>query len=243
MGKSKGKHPKIKRIEVKAPETRAFLDRVKDRALVEEDYELIEGMVATLQCLSQAVEDNAASIKRLLGYLFGAPTETAKNIFPADGLQKTEPSKDSDKPKEPRKGHGRLGIDSYAGARLVKLAHPSLTAGDSCPECPKGKVYELALPSTVVKIVGGAPLQATVYELSRLRCNLCGKVFTTPAPVEVNQGKYDDSAAAMIAVLKYGCGMPFYRLEKLQERLGKPGSASTQGENLAEAMKSAKPAF
>lgn len=164
MGKAKLKRPEVKRIEVKAPETQAFLNRVKDRALVEEDYEIIEGMVATLQCLSQAVEDNATSIKRLLGYLFGAPTETAKKIFPEGDSKKADPSKESDKPKEPRKGHGRLGADSYKGGRLVKLTHPTLTSGDPCPECLKGKVYELALPSTVVKIVGGSPLQATVYE-------------------------------------------------------------------------------
>ena len=82
MGKAKRKHPRVKRIELKAPETRAFLNRVKDRALVEEDYELIEGTVTTLQCLSQAVEDKAASIKRLMHYIFGAPTETAKKVFP-----------------------------------------------------------------------------------------------------------------------------------------------------------------
>jgi transposase len=243
MGKAKRKHPQVKRIELKDPETQAFLHRVKERALVEPDYELIEGMVATLKFLSQAVEDNAASIKRLLGYLFGAPTETAKKIFPEEDSKKADPSKDSDKPKAPRKGHGRLGADSYTGGRLVKLAHPTLTSGDPCPECPKGKVYELALPSTVVKIVGVAPLQATVYELSRLRCNLCGQIFTTPAPVEANQGKYDDSAPAMIAVLKYGCGMPFYRLEKLQESLGMPVPASTQWEILDEAVKSVEPAF
>jgi transposase len=117
----------------------------------------------------------------------------------------------------------------------VKLPHPRLASGAPCPLCPKGKVYELALPSMVVRIVGGAPLQATVYELTRLRCNLCGQVFTAPAPEEVNQGKYDDSAAAMIAVLKYGCGMPFYRLEKLQANLGIPVPASTQWEILDEA--------
>lgn len=65
----------------------------------------------------------------------------------------------------------------------------------------------------------------------------------TPAPVEANQGKFDDSAAAMIAVLKYGCGMPFYRLEKLQESLGMPVPASTQWEILAEAVKSAESVF
>jgi hypothetical protein len=45
----------------------------------------------------------------------------------------------------------------------------------------------------------------------------------------------------MIAILKYGCGMPFYRLEKLQESLGMPVPASTQWEILDEAAKAVEP--
>ena len=36
----------------------------------------------------------------------------------------------------------------------------------------------LANPIQRVRIVGQSPLAATVYELDRLRCNLCGEVFT-----------------------------------------------------------------
>jgi hypothetical protein len=244
MGKGKHKHPKVKRVEIKAPETQAFLKRVKDRALVDEDYGLIESMMETLQCLSQAVEDSAVSLKRLVRYLFGAPTETAKNIFPGDDSKNPDPPR-PDKPtgeeKPRRKGHGRNGASSYTGGSHVTVSHPSLTPGDHCPACPKGKVYELALPSTVVRIVGGAPLHSTVYELSRLRCNLCGELFTAPAPEEATREKYDESAAAMIAILKYGCGMPFHRLEKLQDSLGMPVPASTQWEILDAATKLVEP--
>jgi hypothetical protein len=38
----------------------------------------------------------------------------------------------------------------------------------------------------------------------------------------VGEDKYDESAAAMIAQLKYGTGMPFYRLEDLEQNLGIP---------------------
>lgn len=38
------------------------------------------------------------------------------------------------------------------------------------------------------------------------------------------------NAAAMIAQLKYGTGMPFYRLENLEQNLGIPLPASTQWE-------------
>ena len=42
--------------------------------------------------------------------------------------------------------------------------------------------------------------------------------------------KYDETAAAMIAQLKYGSGIPFNRLERLEEQLGIPLPAATQWE-------------
>jgi hypothetical protein len=61
-----------------------------------------------------------------------------------------------------------------------------------------------------------------------LRCNLCGQIFTAPLPEAAGETKYDETANAIIPLLKYGSGMPFYRLEKLQQDLGIPLSASTQ---------------
>jgi hypothetical protein len=62
----------------------------------------------------------------------------------------------------------------------------------------------------------------------KLRCNLCGKVYTAQAPVGGGVRVYDETAAAMIGVLRYGTGLPFYRLEQLQRNLGIPLPASTQ---------------
>ena len=80
----------------------------------------------------------------------------------------------------------------------------------------------------VVRFVGMAPLAAKIYELEKLRCNLCGVVLTADAPGNVGSAKYDETAGSMIANLKYGSGVPFYRIEKLQESLGLPLPASTQ---------------
>lgn len=55
----------------------AFLKRVRDR-VADEDYEVIESMTETLKRLSQALEEKSTSLKRLLHYILGAPTETAK---------------------------------------------------------------------------------------------------------------------------------------------------------------------
>ena len=92
-------------------------------------------------------------------------------------------------------------------------------------------------------MVGQAPIAATVYELERLRCNLCGEIFEAEAPASVGEKKYDETAAAMIALLKYGSGVPFYRLEGLEASLGIPLPASTQWEIVEEIAGVIRPAF
>ena len=56
--------------------------------------------------------------------------------------------------------------------------------------------------------------------------------------------KYDATATAMIAQLKYGTGVPFTRLERMQGQMGIPLPAATQWELLEQGSGSiAKPAF
>src|SRR5712692_6092865 len=130
---------------------------------------------------------------------------------------------------------GRTPASAYAGATKVTVPHPNLKPGDACPECPKGKVYAQKEPRPLVRIVGQAPLTATVYELEQLRCNACGQLFTAPEPEGVGPEKYDETAMAMIVELKYGSGVPFNRIENLEKRLGVPLPAATQWEIVAEA--------
>jgi hypothetical protein len=103
-------------------------------------------------------------------------------------------------------------------------------------------VYTQKEPKVLVRIVGQAPLTATIYSLERLRCGACGQVFTAEEPEDVGPEKYDETAAAMIAQLKYGSGIPFYRLERLEDQLGIPLPASTQWEIVEEAAEVIKPA-
>ena len=92
-----------------------------------------------------------------------------------------------------------------------------------------------------MRIVGQAPLAATIYELQRLRCNACGQVFTAQEPKGAGPEKYDETAAAMIAQLKYGSGVPFNRLERMEELMGIPLPAATQWEVVADAAELIKP--
>ncbi len=149
--------------------------------------------------------------------------------------------KDLQAESEPAAGHGRNGAAAYRGAKKVPIPHAKLSHGDRCPECTRGNVYAQKEPKALVRIAGQAPLAATVYELERLRCNACGQVFTAEEPEGVGPEKYDETASAMIAQLKYGSGIPFYRLESLEGQLGIPLPAATQWEIVEEAAEAIKP--
>ncbi len=144
------------------------------------------------------------------------------------------------KPPSPP-GHGRNGAEAFGGARKIDIAHQALKHGDRCPDCEQGNVYGQREPKALVRIVGQAPLAATVYSLERLRCGACGQVFTAQEPEGVGPDKYDETAAAMIAQLKYGSGVPFYRLEQLEGQLGIPLPAATQWEIVEEAAELLQP--
>ena len=149
---------------------------------------------------------------------------------------------ENDKDKK-RKGHGRRSASSYTGAAKTTIAHKTLSHGDPCPECLKGKLYRMAEPAVLVRVTGMAPLSAEVIERERLRCNLCGAVFTAQMPLGVSEEKYDETVSSMIGLLKYGCGFPFNRLERLEGYLGIPLPASTQWELVEKASQAYEPAY
>jgi len=213
-----------KRIDLTTEQLDALLKRVEAGSLQDGDYEIIKGMAETLSFLSQALDNKNTSIKRLLKMIFGHSTEKTAKV-----LQKNKVG-GKKKKKKKRKGHGKNGAAAYHGAEKIKVAHESLKPKDPCPDCPKGKLYELANPGIIVRVTGNAPLSATVYELQKLRCNLCQKIFTATVPDDIGDEKYDAASGAMIALLKYGSGLPFNRLDQLQATLDVPLPSSTQWE-------------
>ena len=210
---------KRKRVDVNLEELDRVLDHAREAPLSEPDYDKLKEALHALAGMLPAARSTE---------------KTSAVLPPTDPL--TQQS------KEKPKGHGRNSASAYTGAKKVAVPHPTLHSGDHCPGCEKGKVYPQKEPRTLVRIVGQAPLAATSYELDRLRCNLCGEVFTAPEPEGVGPEKYDETTAAMIALLKYGSGMPFYRLEKLEHLLGIPLPASTQWEIAEEAAEVIKAA-
>jgi transposase len=198
------------------------------------------GAIHMLGYVTELLKQKEMTLARLRELLCPATTEKTEKVLQQAGLQ-AQPEKSSaagcppgpaprgSKRRAP--GHGRNGAAAYSGARKVPVAHASLKPGDACPDGCGGKVYPQP-PSVLVRIKGQPPLGATIYELGSLRCNLCGNVYTAAAPPEAGEKKYDETAVSMMAVLRYGTGVPWNRSEGLQANLGIPLPAATQCEIL-----------
>jgi hypothetical protein len=89
-------------------------------------------------------------------------------------------------------------------------------------------LYELKEPGRVLRIVGQPVLAAVCWDCQRLRCSACGEVYTAPAPKEAQGPKFDETAVSMLALCRYGVGLPHNRLERLQDNLQTPIPTSTQ---------------
>jgi len=211
------KKPPRGRIDVNVEELDRIIDGAKSAPLSESDSEKLK---TALHALAERL-------------LTRSKTEKTSSVF--DDSNSAAPEEDGRK-TDPPAGHGRN------GAEKVEIAHAKLTHGDRCPDCARGNVYTQKEPKALVRIVGQAPLAATVYELERLRCNACGQVFTAEEPEDIGPEKYDETAAAMVAQLKYGSGVPFHRLERMQELLGIPLPATTQWELVEETAALIQPA-
>ena len=200
-----------RRIDVNLEELDRVLDGARQAPLSEADHDKLKDTLHALAAMlvrPRNTEKTSEVLEKPEDAGTGAGTQADDNTPPP--------------------GHGRNGAEAFGGARKLDIKHQKLTHGDRCPECGKGNVYEQKEPKVLVRIVGQAPLAATVYELERLRCGACGQVFTAQEPEGVGPDKYDETAAAMIAQLKYGAGTPFYRLEQLEGQLGIPLPAATQ---------------
>ena len=253
-------------IDVDHKRLREIADRAKKQRLDPEEAELIGRVFDAYEYVAGLIQEKNMSIGRLQKMLFGSKTEktgqvtgeaagasaatdsaaqnageSGTNAADSDNAKSDEEGGERDG-KPPPPGHGRHGADAYRGAERIEVPHASLEPGAACPECGTGTVYEKP-PSVVVRITGRAPLGATRYELQKLRCGLCGKVFTAELPKAAGTRKYGARSAAMIGLLKYGSGLPFNRLAGLQGNLTIPLPASTQWDIVSSSAAGLSPVY
>jgi len=242
---------KAKAVDIDISKLNGMIER---SALREVERDELKLALETLLYITHELEKKRVSVSKLKKMLFGDTTEKTSTILDkmrsalagsddtgkTDGTGKTGAE---NKPEKKPKGHGRNGAAVYRGADTVKVPHESLQSKDLCPECGKGTVYGSLQPERLVRLRGHAPIAGTVYELEKLRCNLCGKIFTAEAPRGVGTDKYDATSGSIMVLLKYGTGMPFHRLERLQKSVGIPLPSSTQWDIVAGVSTNVQPAL
>ena len=230
-------------LEVTPEELEALLETVRE-ALGEAGYQKLKAAIRTLSYVTELLETREATLASLRRLLCHTRSEKTEAVLEQAGIPRSPtPREPSTEVGSKKPGHGRKGAKAYPGAQRIEVPHATLYRGDRCPGCQRGKVYPLSEPGLLVRLRGQAPIAATVYELEKLRCNLCGEVFTAEAPAGVGEKKYDPTTASMIALLRYGSGFPWNRLADLEESLGVPLPVATQCEIGAEAAATLQPAM
>ena len=258
----------MKRPELVTP-TQAELDEIlalAKPALPQQQYQRLEAVLRTFAYVMQALQNAKTSLKRFQRMLFGAHTESSANVLGdlcADGHVVVRADTDASSsaanttaatdttstqscangpPPKPRRGHGRNGVQAYSGAAVVEVMLAEPAAGQVCPECEIGRVYA-SPPRTIVKMTGQPPIVGTVYKLQQLRCRACDALFTAPMPEGVSVGpKHDERCVCMLILLRYGYGMPSYRLQALQASLNIPMPDATQWDLMKAALPAPKAA-
>jgi hypothetical protein len=195
----------VETVEIDFATCQELIDRLSESAMTEQDQFLIKRII---------------TVSRLREIAFGQK--------PRKSYGHKLPKPKGSNSNTPPKNKGRNPATAYTGAVKKVINHPDLKPGNNCPEplC-KGRVYPFK-PSDKIRISGGAIADATWYQLERLRCNLCGKLFTANLPDNVSNAKYNNEFIANLAIHRYLLGTPFYRIEQLQRYVGIPLSDSTQ---------------
>lgn len=235
-------------LDLKVEELHACMARV-ERVVEPADFAILQALLAAYLFVREALSATKVSVARLKRLFFGPRSEKSRDVLPKDpdegggNAGKPPGTQDDDKKAKPkRKGHGKNGAKAYPRAQRVPVRHPKFYRGCPCPDkhCT-GKVYLLKKRGQVLRIIGQAPLKATVYEPERWRCNLCEKVTWAHLPADAGDAKYHATAVAMIAILHFANGFPFHRLERFQASLGTPLPASVQYGLLREAYEKLLP--
>jgi transposase len=236
------------RLEFTPEQIDALIERLNGHCLEEGDYSLLAEIIKAMTWLNFALQEKKLSIHRLRA-IFGIKTETAQRLLKLAGQETEsndidssttdEPASDQEGKKKNKGGHGHLPATEYTNATIITVAHGVLKKGSLCPSCGKGKLFNLS-PGSVIHIKGQPWLKVEIYKPERLRCPVCGSIFTATLPSEIiTESRADETAKAIVSLLKYRGGVPFYRQGQIQEMLGAPLSPSeiwAMTEDVADAM-------
>ena len=231
-------------VQLSREEGEALIARIERNALSAEDRQLLVKVLTFYFWLLFALREAKLSLKRLKALVFGEKPKKPKP--PSSGGAAGGGNQDEREPPTnasqdgssavasptPEKkalppGHGRHGADVYRAVQVVECRPEDLAVGERCPACGRGRLYRV-LPGVEMRLDGNALLSAVRYELEKLRCSACGQLFTASVPAAAGTEKYTTRARAVLALARYYLGLPWYRLEGFQARVGVPVADATQ---------------
>ncbi len=233
-------------VELTEEELDSLFTRIDSSTLSEEDKKLVKGAVRSNIWLRNVLEAGKLTLYKLKRLIFGFRSEKRKKPEESQEEAKEEECEEGTLPSSPfipidenvpsnqtgedeikPKGHGRIGADAYPDAEKVVISHPTLKAGDPCPEECGGSLYNIP-PGIFIRVKGQNIVRVVKYQAEKLRCALCGMIFRTDLPEDGGQDKYDARFKSILAVQKYFGGMPFFRQEHIQRMQSIPLPDSTQ---------------
>lgn len=139
--------------------TQAELDEIlalAKAAFPQPQYELLERVLATFAYVMLALQHAKMTLKRFRHILFGKQSESRAAVCKelaccagdehehadvAIAQSSGQPAVDE---RKTSKGHGRNGAAAYPSVTVVVCSHPSVQAGQRCPECGVGKLTDRA---------------------------------------------------------------------------------------------------
>jgi len=227
------------------------------------DRDLQERLLQLLIFIIREIQNENGSIKRLRRLIWGKQAEkqfqsrahkaiegdkARDDSAPRDDSTSNRESEQRESHQQERRqsapGHGRLGADQYEASTTVECKHHELHPGDRCPHAGcRGRIYDTRDPQILIRLEGRPVIGATRFEQQVLRCSACQARFAARLPEGVPPEKYDASADVSIALMKYGLGMPWHRLRRLQELMGVPLPESTQFERCEQLADRALPVY
>lgn len=224
--------------EVSADDTRLLLEILKGYLYIQERLARKDITMRKLRRLL-GIESSSEKTDMILGKNNTGDADTKSDSGDIDENTSAD--------KEAKGGHGRSGQENFPKAKEEHHALTDIHKGDLCPHCGKGKVYKFE-PRQFIRITGHAPLQAMIHISEQVRCNHCQKVITATLPQAVlddggDRRRFGYSATALVTLMKYGLGMPFFRQHTLQEFLKTPISTSTLWDLVEEAANVYKPVW
>lgn len=243
------------KIELSSQEIESLHERINNFAVTKEDMLIFGKALDFFIWMQLKLQKSQLTINKLKKIIFGG-TEKSNRSRPAANDNSSDqaspplsdskafcaaseetPSNDAKneqtQPKnglpEKPKGHGRMGADAYQPDEIIRVSHASLKPGDACPTECGGKLYQIEEnPGGIIRIKGQPCAHIVRYEFEKLRCALCGALFTPDPPEDFPMEKYDAYFKANLVVQKYFMAAPFYRQEQYQRLFGFPLADSTQ---------------